>query len=283
MSKRRVPQTVQQIVRKIEVVQTLMLGLMSLTEEIVTPEIATAWLANNDTNRVLKPQAVNRYASDMFEGHWELKPVAICFLPNGSLGNGQHTLNAIVKTGLSQPLLIARNVPASVIAVMDIGAKRSQADMLAVLGRNVHSREVTLGGWVTWGTKSSAHSPFERIDQYEVHQEGIEWVCARITSTAAPFANSLQALLVRAYYCGANQQRLEEFILVMRDGMARHGDADSSAIRLRDYMAGKSVRNVSILPRAEYALHKFMKMEPTTKLLVARSPYFPLDDGEDNS
>lgn len=96
----------------------------------ITPDLATEWLEKNETNRVLRPGQINKYARDIQTGDFTLSNDAICFDPDGNLLNGQHRLHAIIKS--DTPLLhgIMYNVPPDTMKNMDSGASRTIADVL---------------------------------------------------------------------------------------------------------------------------------------------------------
>ncbi len=98
----------------------------------VTPEMAARWLEGNVVNRNLRIAKVNQYARDMHAGRWTLNNDAICISPDGQLLNGQHRLKAVVNSGCTIVLLIARNIPAEAMANMDSGAARTAGDVLSL-------------------------------------------------------------------------------------------------------------------------------------------------------
>ena len=70
------------------------------TWEIITPEKAKEILKKNGKNRSISWSTVNAYARDMSKGYWtEGVGVGISIDENGILRDGQHRLEAIVKSG----------------------------------------------------------------------------------------------------------------------------------------------------------------------------------------
>jgi hypothetical protein len=259
----------------------LMYGQMRLTTEIVTPEIAAKWLKlDNVNNRRVRKGQVSQYARDMNAGKWERKPLAICFCEDGSLGNGQHTLGAIVESGEPQELLIARNVPPKAIAVMDVGLRRTLSDIAHFVGSDFDSKEAATARVLEFGPGDSARRSFsELFDAYEKHQIAIEWVLQRSSRTVGFSASSL-AVYARASYHN-DLYRIEEFMDVIKSGIVT-SDADSAAIRLRDYCratkgAGSSQGRIQLYQRTESALHAFLRRKPMTKLYGTEKELFPLD------
>lgn len=101
---------------------------------VVTPEIASRWLAKNAKNRNIRSSVVAAYARDMAGGNWQLTGEAVKFDRSGNLIDGQHRLMAVVRAGVSVPLFIVRGLSAEAQDVMDSGAKRQAADALHLNG-----------------------------------------------------------------------------------------------------------------------------------------------------
>lgn len=97
---------------------------------LVTPEVATEWLKQNTNNRRLKPTVINSYATDMLSGRWTLTNDAITFDNLGTLTNGQHRLNAIIKSKTSQYMAVMCGIQHNIN--MDRPAMRSVGDNLSI-------------------------------------------------------------------------------------------------------------------------------------------------------
>lgn len=102
--------------------------------EFITPEIAAEYLAANTRNRKLRERRLTGMVGDMIEGRWKLSTNAITFDRDGVLLNGQHTLTAIVQSGMAQRLIVCRNWPTEAQDVMDSGAARTFSDALRIAG-----------------------------------------------------------------------------------------------------------------------------------------------------
>jgi hypothetical protein len=100
--------------------------------KIITPEFAERLLERNTSNRNLRRDHVNTLARDMSEGAWRLNNDAICIANDGTLLNGQHRLNAIIKAGKPIKMLVAEGFSPETYKVLDGGAKRSVADQLNI-------------------------------------------------------------------------------------------------------------------------------------------------------
>lgn len=103
---------------------------MKIAIEQIGPHKAKQMLEANTCNRNVRQSKVDEYAAAMTLGRWHSTGQGIIFLDDGSLGDGQHRLLAIVQSGLTFHIPVARGVPVSSMAGIDIGAKRSVADFV---------------------------------------------------------------------------------------------------------------------------------------------------------
>lgn len=109
------------------------------TIEIVTPERAEEWLGKNVHNRVTRDRVVAAYARDMVAGRWKLTGEAIKFSLKGVLLDGQHRLQAVIRSGQMVPMLVVRGLEGESQEVMDSGAGRTAGDALRLRGRAQYS------------------------------------------------------------------------------------------------------------------------------------------------
>lgn len=96
----------------------------------VTPETANFLLSFNTNNRPISNKRVNIYAKIMEDGDWTLTNDMLTFNSLGILTNGQHRLQAIVKSNLPSDYFIAFNVDHSM--GMDNGKSRTLTDNLVL-------------------------------------------------------------------------------------------------------------------------------------------------------
>jgi hypothetical protein len=71
----------------------------------------------------------------MKRGEWVATHQAVAFSKGGALLDGQHRLSAVVETGATVPMLVARDVPTRAFAVMDCGLKRGMRDRTGLESR----------------------------------------------------------------------------------------------------------------------------------------------------
>jgi len=96
----------------------------------ITPEMAVEYLADRwGEQRTVRTAHVNRLASDMESGRFKISPDAILRV-KGKLANGQHRLEAVVKTGKPQTFLVMESNDEELYKVIDAGLKRTASDGL---------------------------------------------------------------------------------------------------------------------------------------------------------
>lgn len=101
---------------------------------MVSPEQAEEWLAVNTSNRNLREAYVRGLAADMEAGNWQWNGDSIKFAADGTLLDGQHRLNAIVRSGKTIQVLVIEGLPSDTQDTMDTGRKRTLSDALKLRG-----------------------------------------------------------------------------------------------------------------------------------------------------
>lgn len=103
--------------------------------EKVTPQIAEEWLGKNVHNRNIRGRIVDAYARDMAAGRWRLTGEAVKFSTNGTLLDGQHRLQAVIRAGVPVELFVLRGLEPETQEVMDSGSARTAGDALRLRGQ----------------------------------------------------------------------------------------------------------------------------------------------------
>lgn len=110
--------------------------------ETINPARAAQYLARNETNRPLQQTWINRLAETMVRGEWRLNGEAIKISANGEVLDGQHRLQAVVKSGVPLCTAIVHNVATDVFSSLDQGKRRSAADAFAIAG-HLHTSKLS--------------------------------------------------------------------------------------------------------------------------------------------
>jgi hypothetical protein len=114
----------------------------------ITPGIAKEWLLLNCNNRPINSGTVTQYAKDMLSGNWQLNGETIKFSSEGKLLDGQHRLAAIVRAEVSIPMLVVRELSSDSFSTIDVGLRRSTAQILHMAGFKNTSALAAAARWV---------------------------------------------------------------------------------------------------------------------------------------
>lgn len=100
----------------------------------ITPEFAMQLLELNTSNRKVNPARVRQYAAMMTRGAWRPGVADICVGSDGVLINGQHCLEAIVKSGVTVVVTLKSNMPPNDMQTIDTHRPRRASDTLQMWG-----------------------------------------------------------------------------------------------------------------------------------------------------
>lgn len=108
---------------------------MELKKVFVTPLLAAELLQSNLSNRPLKKGVLDNYVKQLKLGLWkEDTGECIKISKSNVLLDGQHRLQAIVKSDVSVYLHILYGLEDSIFDVLDTGSKRNASDVLSING-----------------------------------------------------------------------------------------------------------------------------------------------------
>lgn len=98
----------------------------------ITPTIAARLLEMNDGNRPINERLVREIAADIEHGFWQLNGETIIVSKDGLLNDGQHRLEAVIRTGRAIQIAVMFGVDRSARMTVDMGAQRSASNFLAM-------------------------------------------------------------------------------------------------------------------------------------------------------
>ncbi len=104
--------------------------MMTIEMETVTPEKAKTWLSRSKNPRKLKPRHVQDFVRHLHNRTFELTHQGLALDDNGYLVDGQHRLHAIIETGQTVDMFVARGVSAKGLIVVDRGQRRDNSTVL---------------------------------------------------------------------------------------------------------------------------------------------------------
>jgi len=261
---------------------------MDLSIETITPKQAEKYLQFNTSNRTLRKSLVSQYARDMEHGKWKLTHQGLAFNCDGTLLDGQHRLKAIVESGVTVQMLVARGVETKHQLVMDDHAKRSAGDALTLVrGECITAMEVAIvraavelqgGEYKGHRTKGELN---ELLDKFRGALDFIGEVLGgkQRGVTGAP----VWAAIALSWYYVEDLERLRSFcrILVGIDMVSDEGDR--AAQMLRELLLRTGVRYMTqraeAFRKTQRAIVAFMKHQSIDKLYGTTVHYpWPLVD-----
>lgn len=204
----------------------------SIGREIITPEIAEAYLKANTENRKLRKSTVKRYAQDMSEGRWkEGTTETIKISPTGRILDGQHRLHAVVESGTKHIFWIAKGVSEEVFDVIDTGAVRNAPDAFMVRGINYSTQipsMISFYNGVAQGFISSDQNKHKRLTNTQLlqaYEERPEFWQATAKKTQRWYINMAKLLSgsmiggLYAYFYDKDADDSEEFFEQLSSGL----------------------------------------------------------------
>jgi hypothetical protein len=235
--------------------------------QVVTPEMASEWLARNTRNRSINTAHVARLAEEIRCGRWRSTHQGIAFGADGTLYDGQHRLHAIVKAKTPVMMRVTFGLPVEALDAIDTGEGRNATDVLSIadgkhMGTNKRSSLVaafaltTTGGIGIRGRTTVAHLRAALADHGDHYDAIKELVAAHDRLAQGPMIGALCIC-----HKIAPEQTLE-FARLIRDPSGL--DKDHPAVALRDfvllyYVAGNTNARMDLADRTFTAVRAFQK------------------------
>lgn len=101
---------------------------------VLSPVLAEVLLDRNPDNRLIKEGIVEKYASDIADGRWELNGESVKIARDGSLNDGQHRCSGVVRAASPIKTLFTFGVERTSRLTLDQGAIRTPGDYLSMEG-----------------------------------------------------------------------------------------------------------------------------------------------------
>lgn len=253
---------------------------------ILTPEKAQCLLNTVKSNRSISKTTVDCYASDISSGKWYDNGTPITLNASGELKDGQHRCAAVIKSGISIPVII-NIVDNDSARGFDLNRVRSTKDTLMIEGiDDVAMRNNGIIGAITLIIMTSngnainkKPSKFEIIEKEKELKDTIDYVYSIYpTVTAGITKAGVFAAFITAIENGYEKDKFEYFSEVLKTGFM-HERIDESIIRLRDFLM-KQKRNGATAKELFYTVmnvmwnfdHKIV----LSKIYIAKDPKYKL-------
>lgn len=202
---------------------------------VVTPAMATKWLATNERNRSLSDTTVKAYAADMLAGAWRITHQGIGFDVDGKMIDGQHRLHAVIKANIPVTMLVTYNLPRDAQYVIDAPRLRSVKDQLELIDGVTNAMGKAAVAKIVYGLEHNIRQTFKLTlhQTRELLARDGEWIdrifslCWGTTLKSAPYVGAL------VFALGAGE-KVYEFAQLVRNGEGlKRGDP---AHTLRDFL-----------------------------------------------
>jgi hypothetical protein len=138
---------------------------MVVSVEWVTPEMAAEWLRHPNDRPEVKSDT-RAFERKLRNGEMVLTHQGIALDVNGCLQDGAHRCRAAVNTGIGFLSYVTRNCPVENFNKIDVGAKRTNAHMLAIRGIKNYKKVAAVGRYlVAWERGRTSFVTYDVTDQ----------------------------------------------------------------------------------------------------------------------
>ena len=250
-------------------------SLIEFKTMLITPETAAIMLKSSagnpryDKQDKVNERTVEKYASDMKAGRWQLSPEPIAFNESGELVNGHHRLSAVIRSGCTVELCVAYNVP-NETTVFDRGLVRTRSQLLKFsygTSKTLSSGQVISASRLLLAYKkgeTNLRRSNEEVTDSELadfilqNRDDLEFCANSVKTSGHGSAKSLMenGSCIHALFCalktGVPNETIKKFADVVRTGI--YDDCDqTAAVMARNYLLAKKAHDFeTLVKRSEY-------------------------------
>lgn len=292
------------LVQKMAKLSSAIRSGLSSNWEVVTPDRARALLAMCRASHEKTGMAVNRsvadhtvaaYARDMMNDKWEITHQGIAIeAETGLVIDGQHRLEAIIRSNTPQIMLVTIGVPGASKLVMDRGRVRSVADALrlangdAGINRNVVATAKSMAKNHRWFRASvNKMTSVEIYYVFEAYKDLLKEVCS-LTGNTTNMPSGYRAAVVGALYNHPGQSRwIHKFVSLTKTGIPLSAEERPLFPESRvPFLLKKKIaemdnnweKDEKIFQLTEHAIKLYIEGQDRKELRMAphKDPYFPM-------
>lgn len=254
---------------------------MDTSVETITPEQASKYLMRNTSNRQLRTSLVSKYTKDMEAGNWCLSHQGIAFNCDGTLLDGQHRLKAVLQSGVTVKMLVARNVDSKSQLVMDDHARRSASDSLSlVLNEKITKTSVAIiRAAVDFMDGQRNYLTNQQIsDLIDPFRPALDFAESKLPSNDRGIGSApVRAAVALAWFYVKDIKRLEEFCDILAGRSLPVGNGDGAATKMRETLLGISARGeedrAERFRKCQRAIALFCERKSVSKLYGTEAIY----------
>lgn len=234
----------------------------------VTPKTAKEWLTHNaENNRHINGKRVKMYAEDMKNNKWKLTHQGVAFDADGQLIDGQHRLEAVIKSGVPVRMLVMwyrYRVQEGALLAMDLGAARTTKNIFTMSGIDDNTFLSGIGlVRAFFALKLGDHdakSPDAIMDYIGKHKDEIskivEWYIPKGKRKKTPTIVAAAAL--SALYWGESQDAIRRFGKTWTSNdAAESGKYNSKIVFDTKDMIAKNTKTADTLRYCENAIRAY--------------------------
>lgn len=251
----------------------------------VTPEMAQKWLGHNSGNRHLRETRVRALVTDMQNGNWRLTHQGIAFDEDGNLLDGQHRLMAVVKSGITVPMLVTTDMSRDTILNLDTGVTRDVSDILKFRygDERIYRKESVAVIRFIWQFTNTSHLAMTtaQVEKAIQKNEDLLGYILMVRNKSKSLRNTaLVAGLIAGLTWGIDNGTIERFVdLAYRNTIDPEATRETNRVVLDYARAVQRVGNGSIADRrrtnemTRCALYSYVKGMKQARRLNIEVPY----------
>ena len=256
----------------------------------MTPDLAARLLERNSDNRPIRAEGAKRsvaaYADAMRRGEWLQNGEAIIVSRDGALNDGQHRLNAVIRSGRTVEMMLTFGVDRDSRHTVDQGSARTPGHILSMHGEKSANQLATAIAFVwMYDDKRAAGtypSPEEMLDTLDQNPALRDWVSAA-SKVAKSFQLSVGYVAGAAHICARyNDRMVDSFLHSIATGLGIDSERDPVFIlrkKLMSHLAqSRRGSRMSAPEQAAVFIKAFDAFRKGRSLGALRWPHF---EGED--
>ena len=240
---------------------------VNITVELIDPKKAAEYLSHNiENNRKKNDDRVAAYSRDMAALDWEFTGQTIVFDSEGRLIDGQHRLEAIIKSDEIIEIIVVRGINPDAVAFIDKGRGRSFNDTMKITENDTILRLSS--------TQATIRSVVRNETSVRILSESeLEWLYTKFANEChvvsrliphnlgKPFVADFRGACLAALIAGVSETDLAEYIKVMRTRMPTMRYNDDAALKWEDTIhrtIGRTLEGSQMYLGTENSIYHFI-------------------------
>lgn len=190
----------------------------------LTPELAKEWKAKNINNfRKLNQSIVARYASEMASGNWQLNGEPIAFYDDDTLANGQHRIEAVIKSGATIETVVVNGIKKDVV-IYDAGTNRSLSQYAKASNIMTNTSLLSAATFILNDGADNGVGKLEVLNYYRALEEHFGTAYTYACKSADDLSILRKSGCIAAIFCAimlntTSEDKLEAFCRIANSGM----------------------------------------------------------------